>query len=241
MKKSQKRTPWDSDFPRVVFSSALGSAEKHKDYTSAKGGDILAAIKLVDDLVSDDAIKRIEAMLDGKKPYIAPVLAIEATGNNMIPTAYAYKIASVLGIDVVLDVVQSEKVGRTGKGSDYRLAYSPLFDGVVKAGYYLIIDDTMTMGGTLASLKGHIENNGGKVVGATTLTGFGENGVLALSNKMRDQLWEKHGKELDDYLKEQFGYGIDCLTQGEAGHYRKANSIDEIRNRITEARNEKSR
>jgi hypothetical protein len=235
------RTTWNKDFPRVIFASVLGSAEKHKDYVAAKAGDILAASRLVNDLVTDDVIQRVSVTLKGLKPTIVPVLAIESTGNNMIPNAYANKIAAELGLDVSYNIIQSEKVGRTGKGSDYRLAYAPKFDGIVVKSSYLIIDDTMTIGGTLANLKGYIETNGGNVIGATTLTGFGSDGILALSDKMRENLWKKHGKELDDYLKEQFGYGIDSLTQGEAGHYRKASTVDEIRTRITAARNEKGR
>jgi hypothetical protein len=29
-------------------------------------------------------------------------------------------------------------------------------------------------------------------------------------------LWERHGKDLDDLWRLQFGYGIDCLTEVEA-------------------------
>ena len=32
----------------------------------------------------------------------------------------------------------------------------------------------------------------------------------------RDALWQRHGKELDDLWKSQFGYGIDFLTEVEA-------------------------
>lgn len=36
--------------------------------------------------------------------------------------------------------------------------------------------------------------------------------------------------------KQEFGYGIDQLTQGEAGHLKAAQSVDAIRDRITAAR-----
>ena len=41
---------------------------------------------------------------------------------------------------------------------------------------------------------------------------------------------------MKDFWKETFGYGIDLLTQGEAGHLRKSPSVDAIRTRIIEAR-----
>lgn len=45
---------------------------------------------------------------------------------------------------------------------------------------------------------------------------------------------------LNDYLQEEFGFGIDSLTQGEAGHLRAAPSLDAIRDRIAEARRQAS-
>jgi len=41
---------------------------------------------------------------------------------------------------------------------------------------------------------------------------------------------------MDEYWKQEFGYGIDQLTQGEAGHLKAAQSVDAIRNRIAAAR-----
>jgi len=41
---------------------------------------------------------------------------------------------------------------------------------------------------------------------------------------------------MDEYWKQEFGYGIDQLTQGEAGHLKNAQSVDAIRDRIAAAR-----
>ena len=60
---------------------------------------------------------------------------------------------------------------RTGSDSSYRLAFPAVFGGEVKAGRdYLILDDNSTMGGTIAGLKGYIENRGGKVIGAAVMS-----------------------------------------------------------------------
>ena len=41
----------------------------------------------------------------------------------------------------------------------------------MKAGQdYLVVDDTLTMGGTVASLRGYVESHGGKVVAASVMT-----------------------------------------------------------------------
>jgi orotate phosphoribosyltransferase-like protein len=52
------------------------------------------------------------------------------------------------------------------------LSNYPRFDGHIEIEPdYLILDDTLTMGGTLASLRGYIESQGGRVIMATVLTG----------------------------------------------------------------------
>ncbi|WP_417518847.1 LPD38 domain-containing protein [Marinobacter sp.] len=233
------RAPWPDAFPRVPFAAPLGSADKHPDYAAAKAGDVEAARRLVDDVVTDKAIERVREMLDGRAPEVVAVFAEEASGRNKIPLAYAAKIAKALNLPLNESIIQSVRARRTGTGADYRLANHAVFEGAVQAGQdYLVVDDTMTMGGTLAGLRGHIEANGGNVVGASTLTGFGQDGQLALTEKMRQDLWRKHGDSLNDYLQEEFGYGIDALTQGEAGHFRKAPSVDRIRERISAARTE---
>jgi len=49
----------------------------------------------------------------------------------------------------------------------------PLFKGYVQEGRnYVILNGTISMGGTLATLQGYIEYNCAKVILATTLTSF---------------------------------------------------------------------
>ena len=60
----------------------------------------------------------------------------------------AEALADRLGLDVELGIIQSDKVGRTDTGADHRLAFNPTFEGDVKQGQkYLVVDDTLTMGG----------------------------------------------------------------------------------------------
>ena len=232
-----ERTPWHKGFPKVAFATPIGSAKAHPNFEAAKSGDIEAARVLVDDLVTEEAIDRLRQLVGERNPIVVPVVAEEATGANRIPAAYAARIAKALGLRAEAAIVQTVRANHTNAKADHRLANHAMFDGPVVPGEdYLIVDDTMAMGGTLAGLRGHIEKKRAHVIAATTLTGFGPGADLALSEKMRNALWRKHGDELDDYLKETFGFGIDSLTQGEAGHYKKAVSVDQIRDRIAAAR-----
>ncbi|WP_260419330.1 hypothetical protein [Pseudomonas aeruginosa] len=59
---------------------------------------------------------------------------------------------------------------------------------------------------------------------------------MPVKPQMLAAIEQKHGKAMDEYWRSTFGYGIEQLTQGEAGHLRKALSVDAIRDRITAAR-----
>lgn len=225
------------DFPPVPIATPLGTLRDHPDYAAAKGGDADAALRLVLDVLPDQAIEHLRQRLGDRKPTVVPVLSEEAAGRNKIPLAYALVIAHRLGLPLSTDIVQTVRAERTGEKTDHRLAFQPAFDGPVRAGQeYLIVDDAVTFGATLANLRGHIEANGGRVVQAAALTGYGETATLAVQPAMLRRLREKHGDELERFWRQEFGYGLDQLTQAEAGHLRKAESVDAIRDRIAAAR-----
>lgn len=113
----------------------------------------------------------------------------------------------------------------------------PIFTGkVLSKQQYIIADDTLAMGGTLASLRGFIENNGGNVILSVALTGHSGAASLNIKEEMLRAIYNKHGEELNEWWKTEIGFGIDKLTQGEAGHIKKAPNVEEIRNRIAKNR-----
>jgi len=194
-------------------------------------------LNLVDRLTTDETINQIKALISGSKPTLLPVLAAEQAGNNKIPLAMAEVLSDRLDLDIELGIVQREKVYRTG--SDYRLVFNTTFEGKVHPGRsYLILDDTLTMGGTLASLRGYVRNRGGKVIGASVMTARRRGVDLAVKPTMLEAIARKHGSAKDAFWRETFDYGIDYLTQSEAGHLRAASSVDQIRARIAAARHE---
>ena len=231
-----ERAAW-GDFPKVIRNGDLGELSKEPEYQAAKKGDSEAALSLVDRLVTDETVNQLKDLIGDERPRILPVLATEAAGNNKIPLAFAEVLADRLGLTVDTGIVQREKVSRTDSGADHRLAFNPSFVGDVQPGEkYLIVDDTLTMGGTLASLRGYVENRGGKVVAASVMTAHHGAVDLAVKPKMLAGIEAKHGQAMDAFWKENFGYGIDKLTQGEAGHLKAAASVDAIRDRIAAAR-----
>jgi hypothetical protein len=45
----------------------------------------------------------------------------------------------------------------------------------------------------------------------------------------------KHGQELEQFWHGEFGHGIDCLTDIEAGYLCRAESVAAIKNRMAQA------
>ena len=127
----------------------------------------MAAYALVSDVVNEESFGRIAALIGGRKPLVAPVAAVEAGGFNAIPDAMAQLVARTLGLPMAdYDIRQSNYVGHTGANGWLRLATPATFAGSVEEGKdYLLIDDHVGFGGTLANLRGHIETQGGRVIG----------------------------------------------------------------------------
>jgi hypothetical protein len=239
IQKLETRVAWNH-FPPVFIFCPLGTAKNHSDYDEAKkNGNNEAAYKLVKDIVPLTKLSELKEVIGESTPLILPVHAIEEFGTNKIPAAFAYYLSVKLKCDLCSDIVQANKPQRTDKGAFYRLSQYPFFDGDVQKGSdYVILDDTLSMGGTLASLRGYIENKGGNVLLAVALTGHDGAALLNIKEAMLNKLRSKHGDELDEldeWWKQEVGFGVDKLTQGEAGHLKKA-SFEEIRNRILEDR-----
>lgn len=241
------RTPWDG-FPKVKVLYPLGTLKKASEelYIDAKSGDMEAAFKLLyKNVLKEKDVYELGVRLFKDKPILVPVIAKERLGNNRIPLAYANILSGYLGFEFNDDIVQSVKANHTDAGAYERIVRQPLFEGQVQEGRnYVILDDTVSMGGTLAALKGYIENNGGKVVLATTLTGFSVPEIdLVPLKKTLDYVMKKH-PQLAEWWLYEFNFPIEYLTQGELGHFKKPASLDEIRNRLIEAgfksRNENS-
>jgi hypothetical protein len=160
----------------------------------------------------------LRALIDHRDVVMLPVVADETTVFNAIPDAMAQVLARQLGLTAAAGgIVQTNKVGHTRAPSFQRLVTPAEFEGPVEQGRsYVLVDDHVGLGGTLANLRGYIEARGGTVLGMTTLTESREARTISLRPETRNMLWNKHGEELDHLWQSQFGYGIDCLTDIEA-------------------------
>lgn len=92
----------------------------------------------------------------------------------------------------------------------------------------MIVDDFIGQGGTIANLRGHIHQQGGIVLCATTLTGKPHSALLHQSQDRLIELRSKHG-QLEEWWKERFGFGFECLTASETRYLINTATSEKIR------------
>ena len=231
------RLPWPPDFPDVVIHTDVRTRDNHPGYAAAKAGDAEAALMLASDLLSPDGIVSLHEIIGNRPTLLLPVVADELTGFNAIPDAMAQVLGSELGTPVIAgEIVQTNKVGHTRAPAFQRLVTPATFEGQVQPGAnYVLVDDHVGLGGTLANLRGYVEARGGEVIAITTLTESRDARIISLQPATRIVLWEHHGQALDDLWKSQFGYGIDCLTEVEALNLCRQHSVAAIEDFLAKA------
>ena len=121
----------------------------------------------------------------------------------------------------------------------YRLANEPEFYGSVEAGRrYVIADDVCTSGGTMASLRGFIESQGGRVTCMTTLASRdGSHAQISHAEGTLHRFTGVYGSSIQSVFREEIGHELDCLTEHEGRFLERCQSVDEFRARVHGARN----
>jgi hypothetical protein len=211
----------------------------HESYHAAKTGDSDAAFNLVRVFLNEQCMQTIKALRDqiGEDAVtLVSAHALEREGVNAIPEAMAELLGQRLGWKVEHQIVQTNIVSHTKADGFSRLARQATFGGkVVRNRCYLLVDDFIGQGGTLANLRGWLMQCGGRVVGATVLTGKPYSAKLVPEISQINELEEVHGKGLRQWWQDRFGFDYDCLTSSEARYIARTPSADRVRDRITAA------
>lgn len=231
------RTPWADGFPPVVVHTDTTLRDLHPCFVAAKAGDTEAALTLAEELLSASATESLRRIIGSRPVLLLPITALETTGFNAIPDAMTQVLGAELGQPVSSgEIVQNNTVGHTRARAFNRLVTPAAFEGDVQQSRdYLLIDDHVGLGGTLANLKGHIEANGGRVIGMSTLTQSRDAAQIALQHHTLTMLWERHGQPLEDFWNAWFGHGLDCLTDVEGQILCRVASVDAIADRLAQA------
>ena len=229
------RTAW-GNFPDVLIHATESAVKQHPAYKAAKAGDDDAATDLVLATFSLDETFQLENLVPGRTPTLVSAHAFEREGVNAIPEVFADQLGKMLGWPVDTGVVQVNVVSHTGANGFWRLARQAEFEGPVTSGCeYVLVDDFVGMGGTLANLKGYIESQGGRVLAAVSLTGKPHSAKLAPTPERLHELRIKHGTELENWWIGRFAHSFDALTESEARYLARTETADIVRDRITAA------
>lgn len=210
-----KTAPWREGVEDVTVHTTLSTVRKKYGelHEKAKAGDREAALELVKNIVKPEKIKALAEQHPNAR--VAFVHAEEATGRNAIPALYARQFEKQ-GLQLDDDIIQVNKPAHTGSDRVGRFICRARFDGEVESGAeYIIVDDHVTMGGTLRDLKDYIESKGGKVVAVSTLTASAGGTKLRPTEEQIQQLNEK-GITNEQLRELGIADNIDGLTRHEA-------------------------
>jgi hypothetical protein len=209
----------------------------HPDYAAAKAGDHAAAERYVRAMVKPETIEEARRRFGSDVIFVAPT-AMEASGPNAIPDTLAAHYAHALGARMDTGITQTNRAYHTGAGRLERLASRPVFDGPVEKGAaYVLVDDVITMGGTLAELADHIREGGGTVKGVVVLADASKSGKLSPSKEDTQRLERRFGDE----IRSQFQVEPAALTADETLTVDGLRDVDDLRNRAAEARQARAR
>ena len=235
------RCAWN-DFPDIVIAASETNVKQHPQYAQAKAGNVdestPAAKRLAAAMLSARFLDSVRA-LRLENALLVPIHALEGMGFNRIPAAFAELLAERLDLEIEIRVIQANVVNHTGASGWERMARPAIFEGEFAPGRnYVLVDDFVGQGGTLANLRGFIHHHAGQVVGAITLTGRGDSARIALTPETLQSLRKKHGRQAENWWAETFGYDFGCLTESEGRYLLRVEDADTIRTRVSAARSE---
>lgn len=226
------RAAWPDGESDVFICAPESAVKGHPNYAAAKLGSAVDAWALVRSVMGAADRASFESLLAGGR-RLAAVQAFEGSAVNRIPDAMAQWLAEEFGAIAERSIVQINRVGHTGASGWSRLANQALFDGEVSSGRYVLVDDFVGQGGTLANLRGYILAKGGQVDGYVALTGQARSAKIALTRATLSALRSKHA-DLEPWWQSKFGFGFDSLTESEAAYLLRVDA-DTVRNRLSEA------
>ncbi|NML24337.1 LPD38 domain-containing protein [Zoogloea dura] len=230
---SQRQRVSPENLPDAFVANPLGAAAG-PDHDAAKAGDREAALRLARKLVTPEVLEHVRKVAP-KDAVVVGVASIETTGRNALPETAATLIAQRLGLDLDPAILQANRPRRTTMDGLDRVFGQAEFDGPIEPGKsYVLVDDTLTQGGTFAALASHIEQNGGRVAAVVALTGKQYSSRLKPDSSLIQQLRNTHG-DVESSFERATGYGFDGLTASEARYLANFKPADAVRARILAA------
>lgn len=229
------RHPWDNNFPDAFVHCAWQPPPSQRNRPTLAGGDYLkfhpqhrqakeerdiqSAINILEDIAIEQPLLDLRnvAIAHGVTPHlIAPAATVDES-QNALAIGYAQWLGKQLEWPVEERVYQQKTRSKDREGPWFRLAHPSTFYGQIDTGAsYVIVDDVITLGGTLADLRSFIISKGGNVIAMSAIASpDGTNSQVRLSDLTRHHLEKHYGPDLSGYCLDVLGHSHDCLTNEE--------------------------
>jgi hypothetical protein len=206
--------------------TTLAYLRRCEGYDAAKyHGDANAADRIIKKCVSADKLRLIQAKYPGA--FLLPVLK----KDNALPLSLCVNI----GLPVCLSVVCQSARERKYMPAIQRILYKPVFRGEIVPGRpYILVDDVITQGGTMAALMQFVSQNGGRVPAILSLTYAKGSRRIAPAKESLITLTHRFGNRLVDFL-DDCGMGRDAvsqLTHSEIRYLMKFSSVENMKKKL---------
>jgi len=230
------RHPWEHDFPDAVVHCAWQPPPSQRNSKSPKGGpflklhpqyrqakhdrDMQSAINIIEEVAKEQALidLRAIAIRHGVTPrLIAPAATVDES-KNALAIGYAQWLGRQMDWPVEERVFREKSQSKDREGAWFRMAHPSTFYGKIDTSApYIIVDDVITLGGTLADLRSFIINKGGKAIAMSAIASHdGRHSQIKLSDVTRHSLEKRYGPDLSGFCLDVLGHSHDCLTHEEA-------------------------
>ena len=213
---------WGEDFPKGYGHTSLAYLRRCPEFERAKSGDAIAAFSVVQKCVKQS---RINEMVE-KHPdsTLLPIL-----GRNALPLA----LAQAIGLPIWKNVFIFSPIPRKNMMAIQRLIHKPFFWGNIQPGKkYILVDDVITQGGTIAALREYVLSQGGKVVAVVALAFSIGSHYIAPTRDILFNLLFKFGYSI--YHLQRMGIigSFEALTYSQIRYLLKFSSVRNIFKKI---------
>ena len=218
-----KPLEWEDGFPIGFGHTSIAYLKRCPGYEDAKNGNLTAAQLVVNQCVK---CKRLQVL---REQYPDAVL-LPVCGQNKLPLA----LAEAIGLPVWNCVFVIQSVSRKSLCAIERLMHKPGFAGDIRQdAEYILVDDVITQGGTIAALREFVLVQGGRVAAVVALAfAIGSHAVAPLK-KHKVRLFLKFGFTLVIILREHsIAEEVHALTNSQMKYLLRFASVGNIRERI---------
>lgn len=217
---------WEKNFPRGYGHTSIAYLKRCLGFEDAKKGDLDAAQFVVSRCVKQHRLCALRKQFPDA--VLLPVL-----GKNRLPLA----LAQIIGLPIWFNVFLLHTVSRKYLCAFQRLLHKPVFTGRIQCGVaYILVDDVITQGGTVAALREFVLVRGGKVVAVVALAYAIGSHDVAPAKKHLVRLILKFGSALIQLLQIlNVAYSVQELTNSQARYLLRFGSVRNMMKKLAVA------